>query len=279
MIQGGSPPLVPPSPATIGEGLAIGLPLVSGVHTPLRPPLRPSRLRCKIGRPSHARHSTLTDFYPLVDHPPSRLVPDPAEPLPEVPQLPIRPFLVARTPLPRVRVAPVEVADRPPLVQSRLDTFLPTVARRSPTVAEEDSSSDGEWLPEDDQQRWLHLGRRAAARREPWFQSALAEDWFRLAYLAPMCGAPPSHPATCTHAFGATRVSLEAAIPAWPELRSTLLASSTRNLPERLLTSFQARLSLPHVFDEASFWGSVARYISSMHGPWRLSVGCYCVLV
>ena len=267
MIQGGSPPLVPPSPATIGEGLAIGLPLVSGVHSPLRPPLRPSRLRCKIGRPSHARHSTLTDFYPLVDHPPSRLVPDLAEPLPEVPQLPIRPFLVARTPLPRVRVAPVEVADRPPLVQSRLDTFLPTVARRSPTVAEEDSSSDGEWLPEDDQQRWLHLGRRAAARREPWFQSALAEDWFRLAYLAPMCGAPPSHPATCTHAFGATRVSLEAAIPAWPELRSTLLASSTRNLPERLLTSFQARLSLPHVFDEASFWGSVARYISSMHGP------------
>ena len=196
-----------------------------------------------------------------------------------VPQLPIRPFLVARTPLPRVRVAPVEVTDRPPLVQSRLDTFLPTVARRSPTVAEEDSSSDGEWLPEDDQQRWLHLGRRAAARREPWFQSALAEDWFRLAYLAPMCGAPPSHPATCTHAFGATRVSLEASIPAWPELRSTLLASSTRNLPERLLTSFQARLSLPHVFDEASFWGSVARYISSMHGPWRLSVGCHCVLV
>ena len=34
---------------------------------------------------------------------------------------------------------------------------------------------------------------------------------------------------------------------------STLLASSARNLPETLMTSFQARLSLPHVFDKASF--------------------------
>ena len=98
--------------------------LASTLHFALRY-VRPV-FAVRLGEPamlSHALHSTLTDFYPRVDHPPSRLVRGPAAPLPEVPQLPIRPFLVARTPLPRVRVEPVEAADCPPLVQSRLDTF------------------------------------------------------------------------------------------------------------------------------------------------------------
>jgi hypothetical protein len=134
------------------------------------------------------------------------------------------------------------------------------------------SSSDSEWAP-DHHARWLHLGRRCLVLGRFWFQDSLAEDWYRLAYLAPMCGSPLEHPATRTHSFGATRIALITSLPKWNLLCSFLLAwasasrSSRPPLGDAIHEEFAPARSLPHILDVPRFCQRIGRYITSHHGP------------
>ena len=134
------------------------------------------------------------------------------------------------------------------------------------------SSSESEWAP-DHHARWLHLGRRCFVLGRFWFQDSLAEDWYRLAYLAPMCGSPLEHPATRTHSFGATRTALITSLPKWNLFCSFLLAWATASrssrppLGDAIHEEFAPARCLPHILDVPRFCQRIGRYITSHHGP------------
>ena len=193
------------------------------------------------------------------------------ESVPQV-QQPMRNFLTA--PIPRSPALPIctpsqVVAPRSQPRQSSLSVLFPPAPSPPPPI-EVASSSEAEWSasPHD---KWLHLGAHCANRGRFWFQDSLAEDWFRLAYLAPMCGAPLLHPATPTHSFGPTKDTLVRSIPAWPSFRDLLLSEGVRGvhtLQARLRAVYSDGVErLPFLLDIARFWAHVARHVASHNGP------------
>ena len=157
--------------------------------------------------------------------------------------------------------------------QPRLSSFLLPRGEEADTVepgchsSQASDSSDGEWTP-DSHITWLHLGARCAMLARPWFMCSLAEDWYRLSYLAPMCGAPLSHPACTTHSIGPTRSLIINTIPEWEILRGLLLGSRRRGLTGVLQAAFPDTTNvLPHVYDPELFWATIAKLIRSHNGP------------
>ena len=178
---------------------------------------------------------------------------------------------VAVVPPPGPCPAPQGVTTDPS--QPRLSSFLLPRGEEAATVepgcpsSQASDSSDGEWTP-DSHITWLHLGARCAMLARPWFMCSLAEDWYRLAYLAPMCGAPLSHPACTTHSIGPTRSLIINTIPEWELLRGLLLGSRRRGLTGVLQAAFPDTTNvLPHVYDPELFWATIAKLIRSHNGP------------
>ena len=248
MVRGITPPA--PAPTTMGAPVWVSsddssdaCPAPTYVQHLLPPSYRPS-LPQRV-----QRHSTRT---------------------PQV-QQPIANFFTASTTTRPALLPRPSLADVVPrsFRQASLPALLPPAPPLPPSV-ELTSSSDAEWAasPHD---RWLHMGAHCANRGRFWFQDSMAEDWFRLAYLAPMCGAPLLHPATPTHSFGPTKVALLGSIPSWASFRELLLSDGVRGvhaLTIRLGASYSGRVEcLPFLLDIARFWAHVARHVAGHNGP------------
>jgi hypothetical protein len=230
----------------------------------------PSVVILSLPRVSHAQ-SRLPIRYQVVVSPCPRGVPHTAPP--DGPKAVQQATLSARyLPLWTQNPVPAPVS---PLQEGRQLSVSNFFERREPLAGSPPVRipSDDEWglTPH---ARWLHLGRHCAFMARPWFQDSLAEDWVRLAYLAPMCGAPVTHPATQTHSLGPTKISLLRAIPAWQQLRCLLLEATDAEkrspgfLAGKLLSVYESTLSsIPHIVNHPRFWAQVARHIESYHGP------------
>jgi hypothetical protein len=121
------------------------------------------------------------------------------------------------------------------------------------------------------------MGAHCANRGRFWFQDSLAEDWFRLAYLAPKCGAPLRHLATPTHSFGPTKDILLNSVPSWYSFRVVLLNGGVRGihtLQARLQAEYSSETErLPFLLDICRFWAHVARHISGHNGLGGMRAG------
>ena len=183
MVRGVPPP--PPAPTTMGAPVWVSS--------------DDSSDNCPT--PSYVQHQ-LPPSYQLPSSYSARRYP---ESVPQV-QQPMANFLTApilRSPALPICIPSQLVVPRSLPRQASLSVLLPPAPPPPPPI-DVASSSEAEWSasPHD---KWLHMGAHCANRGRFWFQDSLAEDWFRLAYLAPMCGAPLLHPATPTHSFGPTK--------------------------------------------------------------------------
>ena len=103
--------------------------------------------------------------------------------------------------------------------------------------------------------KWL------ACSGERWFSLSLAEDWVRLALLAPISSAPLG--GVTLHSFGPTEMLLRASIPPYTALHKVLIgATDTVTLSDRLSNKFPLPTSLP--LDGEAFWRFVARFALSL---------------
>ena len=109
-------------------------------------------------------------------------------------------------------------------------------------------------------------------RKRDWFHLLVADDWIRLAVLAPLSSRPPAD--IPTHSVGATLRSLRAAIPSWQEvLHAHGSHHSTATLARALDRLFGPSLEplrpliAPHGESEPwqKLWEYCARFMSAIN--------------
>ena len=102
-----------------------------------------------------------------------------------------------------------------------------------------------------------------ACSREPWFTPSLAEDWVRLAILAPIAHAPLQ--SVTLHSFGPTEEAIRTHIPTYAALLPLIIGQSDQETLQARLSNLLLPLEVP--IDLPTFWRFVTRFILSIAIP------------